>query len=1009
MALVEVVARLRANSDDMVSGFRRAGNAATGFQNQVNGAGSSAMRAFGLISRAALLGAGALQTAGMAGATMGVKFAMANEQAIISFKTLLGSQSAAEDMFKSLQSFAARTPFEFPQLRDAASKLLTTGVAAEKVIPMMTAIGDATSAMGTGAEGIQRAVYALQQMNLVGKVTGQDMMQLANAGIPAWDALATQAGMTVQEVKKAVEKGQLTNSVQLLMQGIENYAGDAMGRTKGMMNEQSKTLVGLMSTLKDNINIALGDMMKPVTNSIKEALPSISDAIGKAMKSMVGPISRMTNELMAQFQKIIPAIAPTLMALSTIMVGFVTALGSVATSVASVLPSIQPAIEQLSVALSSMAAAVAPLIAQLAAGLIPILANIVTVVAGAIVHVLKMKSALGVLVPVLGAFIAAKLAFGATKKAFDFAQNVIDIGKMIARTLGLTAATAAQTAANTALATSETAVATATAAAATAQEGLNIAMYANPIGLVIAAIAALVIGFILLWRKFEGFRVFWVKVWNAIVEGVQDSINKILGVYSRLINKIIKGINLLITAWNAVSWGDDIPHLKEVNFQIDLSAAKVSVLSVKTKEVADNYKTAAEYAKDLYDVNMGFEEAQARADARARKRKKDQQVVNAEKESKALKEAVKVAQTTMKGALKDAQDRVAELRKKADDFASSIKQAIMDTYSFTDALSKSVASQDAYKQAADAVATAQKAVNNAIASRDYQAYVDASADLVTAQKNLADAEKGQMTFMQALKKQYESAKDFSVLINRLRAAGLNEAGISQVVAAGAETGSKIATELLAGGSDAIRDANTWFDELTRTATSTAEAAKQTYYGQGLSAGEALIKGIKDAIEKLQEDLTGKLTSKMVKGLIEDFQRTVADLNKSYGIAVAPFGTGSVSGGIPSTPSLSDLPAMDLPSWLDLGLPAGMGFGPSVLGLASGGVVKATSRGTLARLGEGGSDEAVIPLNGSHSLGGNTYHINVQTGVGDKSAIAEELVSVLKRYEARYGAVPLKTR
>ena len=137
MALLEVTAKLRANADDMVSGFRRAQNAAGAFGSSVNQSAGIAQRGFGLITKLAMAGGVAMQGAAVAGATMGVKFAMANEQAIISFKTLLGSQSAAEQMFKDLQGFAAKTPFEFPQLRDAASKLLTTGVAAEKVLPMM--------------------------------------------------------------------------------------------------------------------------------------------------------------------------------------------------------------------------------------------------------------------------------------------------------------------------------------------------------------------------------------------------------------------------------------------------------------------------------------------------------------------------------------------------------------------------------------------------------------------------------------------------------------------------------------------------------------------------------------------------------------------------------------------------------------------------------------------------------------------------------------------------------
>lgn len=1019
MAVLEVIAHLRANADDMVSGFRRAQNAANGFNGSVSQAAGGTSRAFGTMSRLATMGAVAIQGAATAGATMGVKFAMANEQAIISFKTLLGSQGAAEDMFKSLQQFAAQTPFEFPQLRDAASKLLTTGVAAERVIPMMTAIGDSTAAMGTGAEGIQRAVYALQQMNLVGKITGQDMMQLANAGIPAWDALASAAGMSVQQVKKAVERGDLQNSVQLLMSGIENYQGEAMGRVRGMMSEQSQTLVGLMSTLKDNINIALGDMMKPATKAIKDALPVINTAVGAAMKNMVGPVEQTVKKLMAEFQKLIPAIGPTLLALSTVMMAFVTSFGSVMTAVASVLPQVQPAIEQLAAAFAEITAALAPLIAQVAAGLIPVIADMAMAVASGLTFLARQKALIAALVPIIGGLVAAYVAFRAVKSAFVFAQSVIEVAKMIGKVVALTTATGAQTTANAALAASETAVATATTATTAAVTGLNIAMWGTPIGVLVGAVVALVVAFVMLWKKSESFRIFWKKVWNDIVIGVQDAINNVLRVYNTLINGITAGLNKLIDGWNAISWGKDIEHLQEINYQVDFTAALVSTARDRTKELANNFKTAADYAKDLYDINDKYEKAQQKADYRKKQREKKQQELDAEAEAKKLKAAIQGARNVASSALSAAQAALADMIQKADAFADSIKQAILGAYSFTDALGKSKQTQTDYKNALDAVADAQEAVNRAISSRDYEGYVTASKQLSTAQDNLTKAEKGQMTFMQALEESYKQARDFNVLINRLRAAGLNQAGIDQVIAAGADTGSQIATELLNAGDDAIRQANTWFETLTTEANKTAAAARQTYYGEGLAAGQALVKGVEDAIAKLDLALATKgITSAAVGGFVTEFNKTIAALNRQYGVAIKPVEAGLTGGPVASSSPVPDYNPTELAALakdIDEAIRSGLiDFSGINMGnipmLAGGGIVKATAGGTLALIGEGGQDEAVIPLNRLGAMGSsNTYHITVHAGVGDKTAIAEQVVSALQQYEKRYGTVPVRTR
>lgn len=72
---------------------------------------------------------------------------------------------------------------------------------------------------------------------------------------------------------------------------------------------------------------------------------------------------------------------------------------------------------------------------------------------------------------------------------------------------------------------------------------LWVILSANPIGLVIAAIAALVAGFLYLWENCEGFREFWINLWNKLKEIVSAAVNVIKNVVSSAIN----GINLAIT------------------------------------------------------------------------------------------------------------------------------------------------------------------------------------------------------------------------------------------------------------------------------------------------------------------------------------------------------------------------------------------------------------------------------------------------------------------------------
>ena len=74
-----------------------------------------------------------------------------------------------------------------------------------------------------------------------------------------------------------------------------------------------------------------------------------------------------------------------------------------------------------------------------------------------------------------------------------------------------------------------------TKAQTAAQWLLNAAMNASPIGLIIAAIAALVAAFVILWNKSEGFRNFWIGLWENILSVVQPVIDWIKGAFDAIV------------------------------------------------------------------------------------------------------------------------------------------------------------------------------------------------------------------------------------------------------------------------------------------------------------------------------------------------------------------------------------------------------------------------------------------------------------------------------------------
>ena len=181
-----------------------------------------------------------------AGVLSPLKAAGQFEQTQIGFETMLGSAEKANQFISDLQDFAAKTPFEFLQLTDASKRLLAFGFSAEQILPMMTAVGNAAAGLGLGAEGIDRITLALGQMRAKSKVSAEEMLQLTEAGVPAWDILAKKMGITTQQVMKLSEKGLIP-----AQQAIDAFIEGMNERFPDMMERQSKSLLGLWSNMKD--------------------------------------------------------------------------------------------------------------------------------------------------------------------------------------------------------------------------------------------------------------------------------------------------------------------------------------------------------------------------------------------------------------------------------------------------------------------------------------------------------------------------------------------------------------------------------------------------------------------------------------------------------------------------------------------------------------------------------------------------------------------------------------
>jgi hypothetical protein len=128
------------------------------------------------------------------------------------------------------------------------------------------------------------------------------------------------------------------------------------------------------------------------------------------------------------------------------------------------------------------------------------------------------------------------------------------------------------------------------------------------------------------------------------------------------------------------------------------------------------------------------------------------------------------------------------------------------------------------------------------AQKDYaQSVKDSITNLVDLQD--AFSNKGEGSFIDSLRKQADAAKSFGGKVGDLLARGLNRSSIDNILQAGADVGSQIADEILAGGAGTITEINDLVAAVEGSAEQLAAATSAKWYDSGVAQGKAMVDGI----------------------------------------------------------------------------------------------------------------------------------------------------------------------
>lgn len=191
----------------------------------------------------------------------------------ISFNTLLGSKEKGAAFFAEIKEFAVKTPLQLNDIAGAAQTLLGFGIEANRIMPILRQLGDV--AMGN-AERFKSLSLAFAQATSAGKLQGQDLLQMINAGFNPLNEIAKKTGKSIGELQEDMAKGKI--SAQDLADALSSATAQG-GQFYGMLEEQSKGIEGSLSNLEGAWQDALNEIGTSMQGTFTDAIALATKAV----------------------------------------------------------------------------------------------------------------------------------------------------------------------------------------------------------------------------------------------------------------------------------------------------------------------------------------------------------------------------------------------------------------------------------------------------------------------------------------------------------------------------------------------------------------------------------------------------------------------------------------------------------------------------------------------------------------------------------------------------------
>ncbi len=217
------------------------------------------------------------------------------QQTETAFEVMLGSAEKGRAAIAKLIGFADVTPFDNPEIIRSGKSLLNIGIAVDGLTGKLEMLGNISA--GTGNKIFEiTSIYSKAAAK--GKVQTEELMQLAERGVPIIQAFASMLKVPTQEVMAMAEKGQL--SFALLDEALQSLGGQG-GKYFGLMEKQSKNMLGAWSNFQaevEKIGTAIGKKAIPELTGALESLLAEIDKLRESgeLDQMISGAGKLIGE-----------------------------------------------------------------------------------------------------------------------------------------------------------------------------------------------------------------------------------------------------------------------------------------------------------------------------------------------------------------------------------------------------------------------------------------------------------------------------------------------------------------------------------------------------------------------------------------------------------------------------------------------------------------------------------------------------------------------------------------